>query len=329
MNHVYYDSDADLSILDEATVAVIGYGNQGRAQAMNMRDSGVHVIVGNVHDASWEKAEQDGFEVYTIAEAAQRASILCFLVPDEVQKDVYQDSIKAVMEEGKTLSFSHGYNIRFGLIIPSPTVDVVMVAPRMIGVAVRQLYLQGSGVPAYVAVWQDASGLAREKALALAKAIGATRRGVFETTFAMETEIDLFMEQAVWAAVLCVFTIAYDLLLEEGYPPDEVLLEMYVSGEAAEVFKRMSGIGFFKQLHLHSRTSQYGQLTRSRRVFPSDLRDTFKEILEEIRNGTFAQEWEEEKRKGFPLFKRLLEEASGHPFNEEEERLKKLLASGP
>jgi ketol-acid reductoisomerase len=325
---IYYDHDASLASLENQAVAIIGYGNQGRSQALNMRDSGLTVIVGSQRDASASRAEEDGFEVLPIAEAARQATIISFQIPDEVQADVYRASVEPALSEGKGLSFSHGYNIHFGLIVPPPTVDVMMVAPRMIGTGVRQLFVQGSGVPAYIAVAQDASGRAHERVLALAKAIGATRAGVLETTFAAETEVDLFMEQAVWAAVLSVFSTAYDVLVERGYSREEVLLELYLSGEAAEVFEQVAEVGFFKQLRLHSRTSQYGQLSRRSTILPADLHERFRDCLTGIADGDFAREWEAEKRKGFPVFDELWKDALEHPMNEVERQLKeRILAS--
>ncbi|MCC7358143.1 MAG: ketol-acid reductoisomerase [Anaerolineales bacterium] len=325
----FSDSEADLAELAGRTIGIVGYGNQGRAQAQNMRDSGLSVLVGSPRDASYERARQDSFEVVDIAGVARRADVICLLIPDEVQRTVYTEALASELRPGQMLSFAHGYNIRFRHIVPPPTVDVGMVAPRMIGTGVRSSFLAGKWVPATVAVWQDATGRALARTLALAKAIGATVQPVLETTFAAEAEIDLFMEQAVWASVVQVFRTAFEVLTQAGYAPEEALLEMYVSGEAAEVFAQMRQMGFFKQMALHSRTSQYGQLTRSRSVLPGDLTQSFAHVLEAIRDGSFDQEWSEEARRGYPLFDDLRRNAEAHPMNTVESQLALLIGSQP
>lgn len=321
----YYDDDADLAFLAGRVVGIIGYGNQGRAQALNMRDSGASVIVGSISDSSWEKARQDGFPVFSIEQVAEKADVLCLLIPDEVQKQVYEESLLPSMRPGKVLCFSHGYNICFGLIKPPPTVDVIMIAPRMIGSGVRRLFVEGKGVPSYLAVWQDASGKALDIALAVSKAMGATRAAVLTTTFEAETEIDLFMEQAVWSSVISLLTAAYDVLIEDGYNAEEVLMELYSSEEAAEVFLEMAATGIVKQLKLHSRTSQYGQLSRSHTVLPG-IHETLKRVLEQVKNGDFSREWEAEKQNNFPEFDRLWRDALNHPINTTEDRLRAIMA---
>lgn len=316
---IYRDNDADLGVLADKTVAVIGYGNQGRAQALNLRDSGVRVVVGGIEDEASERARGDGFAVRPIAEAAAEGDVLLLLIPDEVQRHVYRESIQGQMGAGKTLDFAHGFNIRFGLIEPPPQVDVIMVAPRMIGSSVRQRFLEGLGSPAYVAVAQDASGGAWPTALAVAKGIGATRAGAVETTFAAETEIDLFLEQATWAAISRAYILSFEVLVEQGFDPEMVALELYGSYEASEIMAAMAHTGFFKQMRLHSQTSQYGTLSRGPRVLPEAFRETFRRALEEIRSGRFAREWRQEQEEGYPTFRRLLEEAMAHPLNAAEE----------
>ncbi|HIQ05590.1 MAG TPA: ketol-acid reductoisomerase [Anaerolineae bacterium] len=321
MVHVYRDDDADLSVLDGRKVAIIGYGNQGRAQGLNMRDSGVEVLVGNIEDASFDRAEADGFPTMSIAKAIQAGDVLCLFLPDEVQQEVYRQDIAPLLRSGQTLNFAHGYNIRYGFIRPPKDVDVIMVAPRMIGVGVRERFEAGSGAPAFVAVEQDATGLAWPTTLAIAKAIGATRIGALKTTFAEETELDHFSEQAVWPVIVRLLTMAYELLTNRGYQPEAVLLELYASGEAAQVFQEMAEVGLFRQMSFHSQTSQYGTLSRASRVLPDDFRMIMAQILDEIQQGTFAQEWEAERQAGYPRFRRLKAEALSHRINDVENSL--------
>jgi ketol-acid reductoisomerase len=326
---VYYDEDADLSFLKNKTIAVIGYGNQGKAQSLNMRDSGLNVIIGSIKDLGWSKAVKDGFKVYSIEEAAELGDIIFMLIPDEVQKEVFDKFIKNKLSKGKTLVFAHGYNIHYGFIVPPEDVDVIMVAPRMIGWGLRGLFVKGHGVPAYIAVYQDASGKAKETALAIAKAIGATRAGALELSFAEETEIDHFMEQATWAAIVRILLISFEVLVEAGYPPEVVSLELYGSGEAAEIMKAMAEMGLFKQMSLHSQTSQYGTLSRGSRVIEERVKNVMKKILNEIKLGIFVREWELEQMLGYPVFKKLKEDSFRHPLNKAEEEVRKLIRIKP
>jgi len=325
---VYRDGDADLSVLEGRTVAVIGYGNQGRAQALNMRDSGLRVVVGNIRDAYWERAVQDGFEAHSIREAARLGDFVFMLVPDEVQGEVYGGHVEAGLKAGKALVFAHGYNIRYGLIRPPRDVDVLLVAPRMVGVGVRDLYLRGSGAPAFVGVHQDASGEAWKRVLAVAKAIGATRAGAIRSSFAEETEIDHFMEQATWAAIDRIFQLSFEVLVEAGYPPEVVALELYGSGEAAGIMAQMAELGLYRQFDLHSKTSQYGTLTRGPRIIPDEMKEEMRAMLREIREGVFVREWEGDRARGYPVFNRVKEAALNHPINEAEERMRKLVKMG-
>jgi ketol-acid reductoisomerase len=326
---VYHDEDADLALLAERRIAVMGYGNQGRSQALNMRDSGLEVIVGNRDDEYGRRACEDGFEVIPIGQAAARADIVLMLVPDEVAPTVFQAEIAPSLARGTALVFASGYNVAFGYVSPPTDTDVVLVAPRMIGSGVRDLYVAGHGFPAFVGVAQDFSGQARALALALAKAIGATRTGVVETTFAQETELDLFTEQCFGPAFGQVLMTAVDLLLEKGYPPEAVLLELYMSGEFSYTLRKIAELGTVEQTKLHSRTSQYGSMSRGLRFRLPELRAKMAQGLAEIQSGTFAREWAAEQADGSPTLAMLQESARALPLHELEQELRQALRDVP
>ena len=329
MARFFFDKDARIEHLDRKTVAVFGYGNQGRSQALNFRDSGLKIVVANRDDSCADVARSDGFEVVDFGSGADRGDVIVLLLPDELQKTVFDAHIESHLTTPKTLCFAHGYNIRFGRIAPPPSTDVVLVAPRMIGVAVRELFLDGSGVPAFVAVEQDASGTAWPTTLALAKAMGATRASAIETTFAEETELDLFSEQVVWPMILRLFSDSFDLLVSQGYDPSTALLELYVSGEPARVLSKAASLGLFRQAALHSRTSQFGTLSRMPRI-PSDLvRQLGSQALADIRTGAFADEWQSESDSGFRRFAELGESARSLPINRAEDNLREMIKPGP
>lgn len=324
MLKVYGEEDADLGVLRGRTAAIIGYGNQGRAQGLNLRDSCVDVIVGGISDNSWKRAEADGFPVYPIGEAARRADILFMLIPDEAQPAVYESDIAGQLRDGDTLVFAHGYNIRFELIRPPDDVDVIMVAPRMIGKVVRDLFVEGSGAAAYVGVHQDASGRAMPTALAIAKGIGATRNAVIEQSFEEETDLDLLLEQTFDPAIGQVLLHTYEFLVEAGFAPEVVALELYASKELAETAAEMADIGFFKQMTYHSQTSMYGNLSRSDWILPgAAFKEKLGQALQSIRSGEFAREWAKEEQQGYPEFNRLREKALQHPLNEVEKSLRR------
>ncbi len=325
---VYYDRDADLSVLETKKVGVIGYGNQGRAQALNLRDSGVHVIVGNIPDDYAAQARADGFSPVSIPEAVEAADIVMVLIPDEVQQMVYERDIAPRLRPRQTLSFASGYNVHFGLIAAPENVDVIMVAPRTIGRQVRVAFEHGGGVNADVDVRQDYSGSAWATALALAKGIGCTRAGAFHTTFGAEAELDLFSEQALWPALFDCLLSAYEVLSEQGYPKEAAALEIYASGEAADIFAAMARKGIFEQMRYHSPTSQYGVLSR-RKDSTGDseaLRNRMRQTLANIRSGNFATEWKAEEKAGYPNFHRLRQQASEHPISEADRAVRALLA---
>ncbi|PVZ14755.1 NAD(P)-binding domain-containing protein [Actinomycetospora cinnamomea] len=284
---------ADLAVLADRTIAVLGAGNQGAAQAANLRDSGLTPLVGNRDDAYATAARERGFDVHPIAEAAAEADVALLLVPDEVQPELVRDEVAPGLRAGDTLVVASGYNWHFGLLEVPDGVDVVMVAPRMIGAAVRDRYVDRSGFPCFVSVERDATGRAWETTLALARAIGGTLGGAIVSSAREEAALDLFSEQAVWPAILDVVRTAHRVAVSAGFTEEAVLNELYLSAEPAEVFARVARDGLFGQLGLHSRTSQYGQL-RSLAALEDDgeLATRFARVMhEDILSGAFAREW--------------------------------------
>jgi ketol-acid reductoisomerase len=307
MAKVYYDKDVDLNVLKDKVIAIIGYGNQGSAQAQNMRDSGLNVIIGSIADASAEKARQDGFEVLPIAEAARKADIIQLLLPDEVQSEVYASEIKGGLKPGKTLMFSHGFNIRFKRIKPPKNVDVIMVAPKAPGIRVRETFLEGFGTPALIAVGQDYSGKAKENVLALARALGATRAGVLETTFSEETETDLFGEQVdLCGGVSELIKASYDTLVEAGYQPELAYFETLHELKLITDLIQKGGLVYMWKCI--SNTAEYGGRTRGKKIITERTRKEMKKILKDIRSGRFAREWVAECKNGMPNLNRMREE---------------------
>jgi ketol-acid reductoisomerase len=325
MVKIYYDQDADLSILKDRTVAIIGYGIQGRGQALCLRDSGIRVVVSELEGtANFETAKKDGFVPVSAKEAATAGDIIQILTQDHVQAKVYNESIKSVLKKGKALCFSHGFNIRFKQIKPPKTIDVFMVAPKGPGALVRKMYEEGKGVPSLVAVFQDATGEALKLALAYAKAIGATRAGVIETTFAEETETDLFGEQTVLCGgVTELIRAGFDVLVEAGYQPEiayfEVLHELKLITDLIQEF------GISGMRRRVSNTACYGDLTRGKRIITEKTRKEMRKILKEIVSGKFAREWIKENELGRPNFNKLLEEQDKHPIEEVGRRLREMM----
>lgn len=321
MGQIYYDTDISLDPLKEQVVAVIGYGNQGRSQALNMRDSGLSVIVGNPEGHYLEQAKEDGMRVYSIAEAVRQADIVMLIIPDEVQPAIYKESIEPNLRERACLVFSHGFNIFYGEINPPNTLDVVLVAPRMIGIGVRTCFTSGEGFPALVAVEQDATGTAWQRTLAIAKAIGIGKKGAWVTTFEEETVIDLFGEQVGGGSALAATLNSFDTLVEAGYNPEVVLLELYASGEMVEVMRSVARQGLLDSLKLHSPTSQYGQMSRARRLVPQEAMGNLRVILDDIRNGTFAREWVQERENGYRNMEQLRANFAEHNMFKAEKRV--------
>ena len=309
---IYGEHDASLAPLEGQTIAVLGYGNQGRSQALNLRDSGAHVVVGNRDDDYLASASADGFETLPIAEAAMRGDVLLILTTDESQPLIWPDQIAPGIEPGNLLVWSSGYNVGYRVIEPPHDVDVVMVAPRMPGSEVRALFERGTGALAAVAVDQDATGQAWERMMAIAKGIGATRGGVFESPFREEAELDLFAEQVVWPGLAAWFEQCFELAVEAGFPPELVVLELYASGEPREIFDLAAKEGFFKQMQHHSTTAQYGVFSRARLLRSEELGTKARELLvRDIKEGGFVREWTQEQAVGARRLAELWEAALG------------------
>ena len=322
MSGIYHDHDADLGVLSGCTIAVVGYGNQGRSQALNLRDSGLRLIVGNIMDASLERAQEDGFEALPIADACARADVIMLLVPDEVMPEVFEKDVAPHLQPDKVLDFASGYNVAFGLIKPPDFVDVVLVAPRMIGPGVRDTFVSGEGFASFVSVHQDASGQAKARMLALAKGVGSTRAGCIEMSMHDEASLDLFTEQGFGPAFGNVMMAAVDTLIEAGYPPEAVLLELFLSGALAYTFQKIREVGMLAQMDFHSHTSQYGSMTRGAKfasLIPT-LKEKMKESLEEIRSGRFSEEWSTDRAEKLKLLEKMKELRSKLPFAEYERR---------
>lgn len=302
MAKVYYDHDADLQFLKGKKIAVLGYGSQGHAQALNLKESGIDVVVGLRKDSSsWEKAESAGLEVKIVPEACAAADIIQILLPDEIQGRVYAEEIEPYLEEGKALMFSHGFNIHFNQIVPPKNVDVFMVAPKSPGHLVRRMYEEGKGVPALIAIYQDYTGKTRDLALAYAKGIGSTRAGVFETTFKEETETDLFGEQAVLCGGLTeLIKAGFDTLVDAGYAPEMAYFECLHEIKLIVDLIYEGGLGMMR--YSISNTAEYGDYTRGPRVVTKETRKEMKKILQEIQNGEFARDWMLENQANQPAF---------------------------
>ncbi|MEO8971493.1 MAG: NAD(P)-binding domain-containing protein [Ktedonobacteraceae bacterium] len=321
---VYHDADADLSIIQHKKLAFIGYGNQGAAQSNNLRDSGVQEIcVGNRDDTYKEAALADGFHVVSIAEAAAWGDVVFLLIPDEEQPQVFNDLIAPNLQPGATLVVASGYNVAFNLLNIPDTVDVIMVAPRMIGAGVRERYVRKEPYPCFVSAEYDHSGQAMSLALSIACGIGATKGGAVQSSAREEAALDLFSEQAIWPAIFAAFRAAYDVLHEAGFSDEAILNEMYLSKEPAEVFERMADQGLFGQLTLHSHTSQYGQLRNLAADDGASIRERFQHVLkDDILSGRFAQEWSNVQAKGQEQLEQLRAEALQSPIAQAEARVK-------
>ncbi|MCA8994585.1 MAG: ketol-acid reductoisomerase [Planctomycetaceae bacterium] len=313
------DADASLDALSNQTVAILGYGNQGRAQALNLRDSGVQVIVGNRDDEYFQHAVDDNFAPMSISEAAKAGDVLLILTTDESQPLIWNEQIAPGLEAGNALVWASGYNVGYGLITPPEDVDVLMVAPRMTGHMVRKLFENGKGAIAQFAVHQDATGNARDRVLALCKGEGLTRGGVFESSFREEAELDLFAEQVVWPVLAGWIRSCFDLGVEFGFSPELMVMELYASGETSEITGAMARNGFFRQMSHHSTTSQYGTLSRGPMLVTDAMRQKARELFQrDIREGAFVKEWSAEQANGSQELAALMKDALSHKMSQAE-----------
>jgi ketol-acid reductoisomerase len=325
MVEIFYNEDADLRHLNDKRIAIIGYGSQGHAQAQNLKDSGLDVIVGLRKGRSWDQAKKDGFDVVSVREAAKKGDIVQMLLPDERQAAVYMADIEPCLEEGNALSFSHGFNIHYNQIVPPSFVDVFMIAPKGPGHLVRRIYTQGEGVPALVAVWQDYTGNAFQTALAYAKGIGATRAGVLETSFKEETETDLFGEQAV----LCGGTTAlikagFETLVDAGYKPEIAYFECLHELKLIVDLIHEGGLSWMR--HSISDTAEYGDITRGNRIITDATREAMRGLLKEIQTGEFAREWILENQAQRPVFNALTQKEREHPIETVGSKLRAMMS---
>ncbi len=328
MATMYYDKDADKSALNGRTIAVIGFGSQGHAHAMNLRDSGVSVVIGHKGGASsktCQAAKEAGFEILPVAEAVKKSDVVVVLIPDTIQKDVYEAEIRPNLRPGNSLMFAHGFNIHFGRVQPGPEIDVWMIAPKGPGHLVREEFVRGAGVPCLVAIHQDATGEALKKALAYGSAIGGGRAGILKTTFKEETETDLFGEQTVLCGgSAALIKAGFEVLTEAGYQPEIAFFEvMHELKLIVDLYYR-GGLKFMN--YSVSDTAEYGGLSVGPRIITQDTKDAMREALRRIQNGEFAKEWIDEYMSGGKNFQRLREQDSSHPVETVGDELRKMMS---
>jgi ketol-acid reductoisomerase len=326
MAKIFYDDDANLDILKGKTIAVIGFGSQGHAHALNLKDSGLSVVVGlRKTSKSWKKAEESGLTVMEVGEAVKAADVIMMLTPDQAHRDVYYKEVKANLSDGNAIAFAHGFNIHFYQIIPESNNDVIMIAPKGPGHLVRRMYEQGVGVPSLIAVYQDYTGKAKDIALAYAKGLGATKAGVIETTFAEETETDLFGEQCV----LCggtseLIRAGFDTLVEAGYQPEIAYFECL--HELKLIVDLIHENGITGMRYSISDTAEYGDLTKGKRIITEETRKEMKKLLSEIQSGEFAREWILENQAGRPVFNTMRKEEANHLIEQVGKKLRSMMS---
>jgi ketol-acid reductoisomerase len=325
MVKMYYDKDAKLELLKNKTIGIIGYGSQGHAHAQNLKESGCKVMVGELkNSAPWKAAVKAGLDVATADQVAKAADIIVMLVPDQLQKEIYKSSVESNLKKGKLLMFAHGFNIHFSQIVPPKDIDVTMIAPKSPGHMVRKLYTEGLGVPALVAVYQNASGKAKELALAYAKGIGSTRAGVIETTFQEETETDLFGEQAVLCGgITSLIKAGFETLVDAGYQPEIAYFE--VCHELKLIIDLIYQGGFDFMRRSVSDTAEYGDYTRGPRVINECVREEMEQVLAEIQDGSFAREWILENQAGRPVFNAARRIEAEHEIEEVGAKLRAMM----
>ena len=323
MVEIFYDPHGNLSFINSKVISIIGYGNQGRAQALNLRDSGLNVIIGNKEDKYKEIAINDGFSVYHIKDAISKSDISFILIPDELMETIFKEEICPSLKPNSALVFASGYNIGFNIILPPDNVDVLLLAPRMIGVGVRENFLNSEGFFSFIAIKQDCTGNAKEMLLALAKGIGTLKKGAIMLSFKQEAELDLFNEQAFGPAFGRVLLSSIYTLIDAGYPPEAVLIEMYMSKEMAYTYKKMADVGLIKQVDYHSQTSQYGAMSKGIRYRKLPLKPTMEKILKEIQEGEFTKEWSKKLTK--LKFKAIKFFATKQKINKIEKKVRKNL----
>ena len=323
---MYYEKDCDLGILKGKTIAVIGYGSQGHAHALNAKESGMKVIIGLYEGSkSWDRAEKAGFEVKTAKEAADAADFIMILINDEKQAKLYEESIKPALKSGKTLAFAHGFNIHFGQIVPPKDINVVMIAPKGPGHTVREQYQAGAGVPCLIAVHQDASGDAKRIGLAYAAAIGGARAGVLETTFKEETETDLFGEQAVLCGgVSALMKAGFEVLVEAGYQPESAYFECMHEMKLIIDLVNRGGLTYMR--YSISDTAEYGDYVTGNRIITEETKNEMKQVLKEIQNGTFAKNWISENQTNRPFFNRTRAIEAQHPIETVGKELRSMMS---
>jgi len=324
--NIYYDSDAQLDSLKSKKIAILGYGSQGHAHALNLKESGMDVLIAEVKGGeAWEKAKEAGFDVMEAPDAVKVANVIMVLLPDQIQKKVYDEAIAPNLKEGDTLVFAHGFNIHYKQIVPPANVNVMMIAPKSPGHLVRRTFTEGSGVPCLIAIYQDPSGETKDLALAWAKGIGGTRAGVIETNFKDETETDLFGEQAV----LCggsaeLIKAGFDTLVEGGYPAELAYFEcMHELKLIVDLFYEG---GLNRMNYSVSDTAEYGGMSRGPKIITDDTKKAMKKMLEEVQNGKFAQEWLDEYASGQPNMKRLREETKEHMIEKVGAKLRSMMS---